>query len=418
MKNLKRKWNRILCILLLVTLLPLQSYGASASLVVDLGSVPGLLTSNIQVEVVRVSSQQDGDYTAEHAKDVHRQVLDQGLSGTVKATNQQGRVRFTGLEKGLYLVFERGGQTVTFAPYLAWIEAGLFTSQPKVEESGNRTFHVSKQWDDGNNADHIRPSSVEVFLFRDGTAYRKVNLSSLNGWEHTFINLPQRGNYTVRETAVRGYQASYDAETDHCVITNTHQNTNPDAQEVLVKVVWIDNDDAANKRPDNVTVQLLKENMMRRATTVVRTAVVSEDNRWSASFSGLEQGTYSVLQYAVEGYTTTYSSEGPYSFVITNTLITPPGPGGGNPPGGGGETPGTTSPGITPPEGGLPDTPEGPDTPAEPEIPEEPDEPVEPDGPTIPQMGFITWPIYVLLICGVLMILGGSAVLMRGRRKE
>lgn len=423
MKNLKQKWNKILCVILLISLFPLQIFAAGATLSVRLGSEDGLVTSNIQVEVIRIGSQQGGELTVERAKDAYRIVLEEDWNGIVKRTNASGTARFSGLERGLYLVFERGGQKVTFAPYLVWIQGGLFTSEPKVEESGNRIFHVTKQWNDGNDADRIRPSSVEVFLLRDGEPYRKANLSSLNGWNHVFVNLPELGTYTVREVKVAGYRTSYEADNNSCIITNTHEFVSPEAIEVLVKVIWNDNENAAKRRPDHVTVQLLKNQILRRNLAVIKTASVSEDNRWMTSFAGLEEGNYSVLQYAVDGYTTTYSSEGPYSFVITNTLITPPGPGGGNPPGGGGETPGTTPPGIsppgiTPPGGGLPDTPEGPDTPAEPEIPEEPDEPVEPDGPTIPQMGFITWPIYVLLICGVLMILGGSAVLMRGRREE
>lgn len=397
MKNIKQKWNKILCVILAISLFPLQIFAAVATLSVHLGSEDGFSTSNIHVEVIRLGSQQGGELTVERAQDAYRKVLEEEKIGTVKITDAQGNVRFSNLESGLYLVFERGGQNVTFAPFLAWIQGGLFSAEPKVEESGSRTFHVTKQWNDGNNVDGIRPSAVEVFLLRDGEPYRKVNLSALNGWNHVFNNLPERGTYTVREVEVDGYQTSYETEENSCIITNTHEPASSDAIEVLVKVVWIDNDNATKQRPDHVTVQLLKNQLLRRNLTVIKTASVSEDNQWMTTFTGLEEGNYSVLQYAVDGYTTTYSSEGPYVFVITNTLITTPGSGGSHP----GNPDDPDVPGTdTPPEGGLPDT------------------PAEPDGPTIPQMGFITWPIYVLLVCGALMILGGTAVLMRGRRKE
>ena len=387
MKNIIKKLNKVVLTVLLLSLLPLEVYAAGAALVVDLGSEDGLSTSNICVELIRVDSTKGDDLSIDRAKAIHRHVLAQGLTGTVKATDNRGEVRFFGLEKGLYLVFERGGQSVTFAPYLAWIESGTLISEPKIEESGSHTFTVTKQWADGNDADNIRPSAVEVSLLRDGEAYRKVSLSAGNGWNHTFTNLPE-GEYTVKEQAVDGYQAAYKMVDGGVQIVNSHKTHKPDAVEVTVTVVWNDDDNAADKRPATVTVQLIRDQ------TVIKTAAVSETNGWTVTFSGLSEANYSVRQFPVDEYTTTYSFDGGYHFVVTNTY----------------SAPGEVTPGGEP--GGEP----GGDRPGE--LPEDPVTPGDPDGPTIPQMGAVTWPIYALLACGVVLIVSGVTVLKRGRREQ
>ncbi len=403
---MKQRWSVLLVISLLLSLLPVQIFGAGPELVVRLKEDSSLDVTGIRVELLKIDSEDHKDLGADRAKLLYQETLNKGLSGTVKTSDHRGEIRFSGLEQGLYLVFERGGQSVTFTPYLAWLESGTLISEPKIEESGNRTFTVTKIWEDGNNADQIRPSSIEVTLLRNGLAYRKVSLSAGNGWTHTFQNLPEHGDYTAMEKRISEYSASYHPVEHGMEITNTHETELPEAVEVTVTVVWIDNNDEANKRPDHVTVQLIKDNI------VIKTAVVSEDNQWTTTFTGLEEGEYSVRQFPLSDYTTTYRTENSYRFVITNTLIgqsVPPGPDGpGNPPDKpvGPGTPGGEEPGGEGP-GGLP---ENPDTPEDPVTPE------QPDGPMIPQMGAITWPIYVLLICGILLVVTGAMVLRRGKR--
>ncbi len=96
---------------------------------------------------------------------------------------------------------------------------------------------VEKKWDDDNNAEGARPSSVVVELLKNGESTgRALILGEDNGWSGSFANLDEytagtKNVYTVRELDVEGYTAEItgDAETGY-VITNTYSpdNGNPD----------------------------------------------------------------------------------------------------------------------------------------------------------------------------------------------
>lgn len=74
----------------------------------------------------------------------------------------------------------------------------------------NRTMEftkltVKKQWDGEVGAD-----SVNVVLKQDGVAFgNPVTLNKNNGWSYTWNNLPAGHQYTVEESSVFGYTASY-----------------------------------------------------------------------------------------------------------------------------------------------------------------------------------------------------------------
>ena len=86
---------------------------------------------------------------------------------------------------------------------------------------------VSKVWDDNNNQDGKRPTSIQVQLNADGTPKRSpVTLHEANDWSYTWSGLDKydagtENEYTVKEINVpTGYTASYSKDT--FVITNTH----------------------------------------------------------------------------------------------------------------------------------------------------------------------------------------------------
>ena len=140
---------------------------------------------------------------------------------------------------------------------------------------------------------------------------------------------------------------------------------------VEVSKVWCDNDDAAGKRPESVTVHVL--NGEKR----IDTAVLSAANNWKATFTGLPaRGAYSVVEDVPAGYQGTVTGNAGDGFVLTNTYVpsTTPDDGPDNPP---------TSP-DEPDEPDTPDTPDEPDTPDTPDTPDEPDTPDTPDEPDTP----------------------------------
>lgn len=90
--------------------------------------------------------------------------------------------------------------------------------------------NVTKVWDDNNDADRIRPASVEVQLIADGQAVGDViTLNEANHWEYEWKDLPkyQDGkelDYTVQEINVpQGYVPSVSVSPDGIVLTNTRQ---------------------------------------------------------------------------------------------------------------------------------------------------------------------------------------------------
>lgn len=79
----------------------------------------------------------------------------------------------------------------------------------------DRSIEGKKTWDDSNNADRLRPVSIQVRLLADGAAHGDViTLSDGNNWRYTWFDLPAKKNgqyisYTVQEiTNVNGYTVS------------------------------------------------------------------------------------------------------------------------------------------------------------------------------------------------------------------
>ena len=209
---------------------------------------------------------------------------------------------------------------------------------------------VSKRWDDQDNADGVRPGSVEVELYRDGeyVGYQTVSPDADGNWSMTFSNLPKvdadghEYAYTVKERAVEGYasEVTGDAAAGF-VITNIRSTS------VSVSKVWNDGDNADGKRPASVTVDLLRDGVKVDSVTIE----AGEDGSWTHVFQGLRkydpadghEYAYTVAERAVEGYASEVTGDAANGFVITNTKT---------------QTPPPSTPPTTPekPKGELPQT--------------------------------------------------------------
>lgn len=189
--------------------------------------------------------------------------------------------------------------------------------------------NVEKIWDDQDNRDGIRPESVEVALYANGTETGKtVTLTREGRWIGSFTDLDRMENgteivYTVQEiTVVPGYEAptySVDTYTGDLEIINKHV---PETTEVRVSKVWDDQDDRDGKRPASVTVELYADGV-----STGKTAVLSDANGWSITFPDLAKksnGTdvvYGVAETAVPaGYKVTYTRTND-GLVITNRYL-------------------------------------------------------------------------------------------------
>ncbi len=156
---------------------------------------------------------------------------------------------------------------------------------------GKTSRTVTKVWQDNNNQDGKRPATIKVQLYAEGASYAdkeaygdEVELNPGNNWSYTWNDLPERKNgktvtYTVQETgSIAGYTTSYSDDT--FTITNTHT---PETLKVEGTKTWIDNNNQDGKRPDSITILLLKNE------TEYLSQVVTPDSNgsWNYSFTNL-----------------------------------------------------------------------------------------------------------------------------------
>ena len=151
-------------------------------------------------------------------------------SKTVKASDNW-KYSFTNLPE-----FENG-QKITYtvtedavAGYTSTVNGYNVTNNhtpATVKVSGTKT------WNDNNNQDGIRPSSITVNLLANGQQVASKTVSASDNWQYSFDNLAAYANgqkitYTVTENAVAGYTSTIDGYN----ITNTHNPTTPKEPQV------------------------------------------------------------------------------------------------------------------------------------------------------------------------------------------
>ena len=170
----------------------------------------------------------------------------------------------------------------------------------------------SKTWDDADNQDGVRPDSITVKLFADGTEVTSKTVTANDNWSWSFTGLDKYNSgteivYTISEDTV----ADYTTVVDGYNITNTHT---PEKTIISGSKTWNDNNNQDGKRPESITVRLFAD-----GTEVTSKAVTANDN-WSWSFTGLDKynsGTeivYTISEDEVADYTTVVNG-----YDVTNT---------------------------------------------------------------------------------------------------
>lgn len=185
-------------------------------------------------------------------------------------------------------------------------------------------LETTKTWSDNDDQDGKRPDSVTVHLYANGidTGKSKV-LSADNNWSCNWTAAfddirPADGdgapiNYTFVEDEVPGYTLSTGKSVDNGVfkfaLTNRHT---PEKVSIPVSKTWDDDGNAANARPDSITLKLYRDG------DLLRTQQVKPDSsgNWSYSFDGLDKYKngaeidYSVREDYVPGYVAAYGDDG------------------------------------------------------------------------------------------------------------
>ena len=236
-------------------------------------------------------------------------------SKTVKASDNW-KYSFTNLPE-----FENGKKityTVTedaVAGYTSTVDGYNVTNNhtpATVKVSGTKT------WNDNNNQDGIRPSSITVNLLANGQQVASKKVSASDNWQYSFDNLAAYANgqkitYTVTEDAVAGYTSTVDGYN----VTNNHT---PATVKVSGTKTWNDNNNQDGIRPSSITVNLLANGQQ------VASKKVSASDNWQYSFDNLaayangQKITYTVTEDAVAGYTSTVDG---YNITNTHNPTTP-----------------------------------------------------------------------------------------------
>jgi hypothetical protein len=226
----------------------------------------------------------------------------------------------SGLEPGSYLLVETtvpAGYVKAADIAIAMAEDGAVTSTaltggvirmvdeliPTADVTGTKT------WVDLGNAGNLRPGSIQITLYADGTVVNAQPAWTQNGdvWTYTYagLNIYRSGNsgsrivYTVKETPVPGYEALYDGLN----ITNQLADIEVKYVELSGTKTWVDDNDAAGVRPDSITVYLLRNG------EVIASKVVTADDDWAYSFANLPDSdghatayTYAINEKPVPSY--------------------------------------------------------------------------------------------------------------------
>lgn len=179
---------------------------------------------------------------------------------------------------------------------------------------------VKKVWDDAQNQDGLRPSTITVHLLANGEEVQTATLSGEGDtWSHSFTDLPVYKNgqklvYTVTEDTVANYSTAIEGST----ITNTYK---PGKTSVTVTKKWTDAENQDGLRPKSIKVQLYANDQKSG-----KEVELSADNDWTYTFSDLdEKKAGQAIQYTVketevpEGYTQAVETTNPGQVVISNT---------------------------------------------------------------------------------------------------
>ena len=232
----------------------------------------------VENQTATLKASEDWKYTW---KDLDRYSNGEEINYTIKEINENISTHYTTAYEGNY----KNGFTITN------------TRRP---DDLSVEVKAKKVWDDKENQDGIRPSSVtfeindedKTQIILDGTADQDGQ-GEYNAWEATFKNLPKYKNGVEIEYQVEEVKTNVLTGTDgpttysitktgdyKSLITITNKHT-PQVTEVTLTKVWNDKNDQDGYRPDDINVILLADGKE------AGNATLSEDNDWAHTFDKL-----------------------------------------------------------------------------------------------------------------------------------
>ncbi len=181
-----------------------------------------------------------------------------------------------------------------------------------------------KAWDDADNQDGKRPTSITVRLIGMVGDNEVVNIPQTidadSNWSFKFTGVKVYANgeeisYSIKEDEVEGYDFSEVENTWD--IKNTHT---PETVNFEITKVWEDDDNSDELRPDHVTVVLTASILNDQEEYVVidsqtKTVDITANGKWSYKFENLpkynsgKEIKYTITEEEVSNYLTTYSDQ-------------------------------------------------------------------------------------------------------------
>ena len=197
---------------------------------------------------------------------------------------------------------------------------------PKVEGQIITNSHTPEQvkvsgqkvWDDADNQDGKRPTSITVKVMDGSTIVDTLEVTAANGWKFESKDLPKYRNgqeiaYTLTEDAV----AQYETKIDKFTVTNSYT---PETVKVSGQKVWDDANNQDGKRPASIKVKILD------GDKVVDELEVTAATDWKFESKDLPKNkkgkkiNYTVLEeVTVEGYSSSQEQETDGSYTLTNS---------------------------------------------------------------------------------------------------
>ncbi len=173
-----------------------------------------------------------------------------------------------------------------------------------------------KTWDDANNQDGLRPASIQVQLLANGKPHGKpveVKADEKGEWKYSFADLPKfaEGKQIVYSVAEVKVPEGYVSKADGMNLKNTHK---PATVSVEGTKTWDDANNQDGKRPESITIRLLKNGVEADSRTVTAA------QKWAWSFTDLpkfdkgQEIVYTITEDAVSGYSAKMSG-----YNVTNT---------------------------------------------------------------------------------------------------
>ena len=184
----------------------------------------------------------------------------------------------------------------------------VWTLDP-LSESERKMIYASIQ---SANLPNIFQREYETYVFISGTSgtYYHNNEPTI---EIGVGKINFLGGTSVWQQFGMGTYYKSSTETNAAYITNGIKRV-----DISVEKVWNDHNDILKLRPQEITIQLLKNNV------VIEQVELSQSNNWSYTFSGLYEYTngikneYQIKELDISNYISSSKREG-NKFIITNT---------------------------------------------------------------------------------------------------